>query len=135
MEALAPRIDEPISVRSIHRKAMECCDNADRAARAFTSGNREEWRRAAEYEHKALDEFDAVVPVALDAGGLVVPEMTRSVLARSAANLYLRADMPTEALELANRGIAARPDAAIRTELFDVFHRATAALAKEKGDQ
>lgn len=106
-----------MTVRELHNQAMaalergiqaEACGDRGIAAAAFQS--------AFEAENAALEEFLGA--------NLPHPEPTRSVLARSAANLALRAGMPRKAEQLAAFGLAGAPPEPIAQELRQAFERA-----------
>ena len=111
------------TVRSLHDAAMEL---AQLVLVARHTGDRE--REAAlaweAYEREA------------QAAGLVpdgtASEPTRSILYRSAAWLALDANLPDEAVRLAERGLAGSPPAAIAVELKEVLAAASVSARTQR---
>ena len=105
------------TVRSLHDEAMEL------AHHALVARQMGDLERAATLVREAFGlEAQAVdlVPGGADS------EPTRSILYRSAAWLALDANLPAEAIRLAERGLAGSPPAAIAVELEEAL--ATARL-------
>ncbi len=100
------------SVRSLHDEAMEL---AQLALVARHTGNVERAaalaREAFGREAQAAD----LVPEGVDS------EPTRSILYRSAAWLALQANLPDEAVRLAERGLAGSPPASIAAEIEEAL--------------
>lgn len=113
-----PSEGQTMTVREFHDKAM---DALDRGLRAERDGNAVAATALFEEAFGAEREALAVFLAA----GIAETEPTRSVLARSAANLAIRANLLREAERMAAIGLAGEPPDAIATELRDAMERAT----------
>ena len=105
------------TVRSLHDEAMAL------AQLALVARHTGDLARAAALAREACGleaQAASLVPEGADS------EPTRSILHRSAAWLALDANLPEEAIRLAERGLAGSPPAAIAVELKEVLAAARA---------